>query len=659
MATISEALAIALEHHQGGRLQAAEQIYRQILQVEPNHPDALHLLGVIASTVGKPEIAIDYMGRALQLKPDYAEAHANLGLAFNNQGNLDEAVASYRRALALKPDFAEVHNNLGNALKDKGHLDEAVACYRRALALKPDYAEAHNNLGNALKEQGKLDEAAACYRRALALKPDYADAHYNLGNALNDPGKLDEVVACYRRALALQPDYAKAHNNLGLILSEQGKLDEAAVCYRRALALKPDYAEAHNNLGVALSDQGKLDEAVACYRRALALKPDYAEAHNNLGVALSDQGKLDEAIACYRRALALKPDYAEAHNNLGLALSEQGKLDEAVACYRRALALKPDHAKAHWNQSLLTLLTGDFERGWAEYEWRWKIEEQHFQRRIFSQALWDGRPLAGRTILLHAEQGLGDTIQFIRYVSLVKERGGRIVLECQPSLLPLLADFPGVDRLLARGQALPAFDVQAPLLSLPGILGTTLDSIPAQVPYLRADPERVQSWRKKLEALDGFKVGIVWQGNPQVKADRQRSIDVRYYEALAQVEGVRLVSLQKGPGTEQLQRRFPIFDLGDRLDAGGAFLDTAAVMMNLDLVISSCTSVPHLAGALGVPVWLALALVPDWRWLLEREDSPWYPHHRLFRQSRPGDWSELFERIAGALRELVATRAGG
>ena len=394
-------------------------------------------------------------------------------------------------------------------------------------------------------------------------------------------------------------------------------------------------------------------------RRALALKPDYAEAHNNLGGALSAQGNLDEAVACYRRALALKPDYAEAHNNLGGALSDLAKFDEALACYRRALRLKPDYAEAHWNQALLTLLTGDFERGWAEYEWRWKTKQLHFERRTFSQPRWDGQPLAGRTILLHAEQGLGDTIQFVRYVSLVKVRGGRVVVECQPPLLPLLADCPGIDQVVARGNPLPAFDVQAPLLSLPGILGTTLDSIPDRVPYLRADPELAQAWRKRLEALDGFKVGIVWQGNPPFKGDRQRSIPLRQYEALARVEGVQLVSLQKGAGADQLGKlaaSFPVLDLGEQLET---FSDTAAVLKNLDLLISSCTSVPHLAGALGVPVWLALPFVPDWRWLLEREDSPWYPHHRLFRQSRPGDWSEVFERIAGALRGLVATRAEG
>ena len=383
MATISEALAIAVGHHQAGRLEAAEQIYRLILQAEPNHADAIHLLGVIAHQVGNHEVALQYIGRAiglqgdvalfhnnlgeshralrripeaitcfrraLELKPDFAEAQNNLGIAFKDQGNLGEATACFHRALELRPDYAEAHNNLGNALMDQGKLHEATACWRRALELRPDYAEAHNNLGNALIGQGKLHEATACWRRALELKPDYAEAHINLGDALKDLGKLDEAIAHHRRALELQPGFAQLHYRLGNVFNVQGKLDEAVACYRRALELKPDYAEACINLGNTLKDQGKSDEAVACYRRALELRPDLAEACINLGNAMKDQGKLDEALACYRRALELKPDYAEAHNNVGVAFADQGKLDEAIACYRRALELKPDYADAQSN----------------------------------------------------------------------------------------------------------------------------------------------------------------------------------------------------------------------------------------------------------------------------------------------------------------------
>jgi tetratricopeptide (TPR) repeat protein len=519
MATISEALAIAIQHHRADRLQAAEQIYRQILAVEPNHAHAWHLLGVIAHQVGKYEYAVE----------------------------------DIERAIGLNGTEAEFHNNLGGAYCALRRIPEAVACYRRALELKPDYAEAHYNLGNLLKEQGKLEEAAACYRRALELKPDYA------------------------------------------------------------------------------------------------------EAHNNLGIALKDQGELEEAIGCYRRVLQLRPNDVEPHNNLGVALREQGKLDEAVACHRRALQLSPDDADAHWNQSLLSLLIGDFPRGWAEYEWRWKTNQ--FTPRDFSQPLWDGRPLQGRTILLHAEQGFGDAIQFIRYAPLVKQAGARVLVECRKPLVRLLAGCRGVDALIGRGDDPPLFDVQAPLLSLPGIFRTSLGTIPVDVPYLFADPGLVAQWRQELGGIAGFKIGIAWQGNPKFSGDRGRSIPVGHFEPLASLPGTHFFSLQKGAGVEQLQDaagRFPITEVGSRLED---FTDTAAVMMNLDLVVTSDTAVAHLAGALGVPVWVALRFIPDWRWLLERSDSPWYPTMRLFRQESQGDWQGVFRRIEAALDGQIASRA--
>ncbi len=356
MATISQALAIAIQHHQAGRLQAAEQIYRQILAVEPDHADAWHLLGVIAHQAGKHGVAVEYMERAIGLKGNAAVFHINLAGPYCALRRIPEAIACYRRALELKPDHAHAHYNLGNLLRDQGKLDEAIACYRRAGELKPDFAAAHNNLGIALKGQGKLDEAIAYYRRALELKPDFAAAHNNLGIALKDQGKLGEAIACCRRALELKPDFAEAHNNLGAGLKVQGKLDEAIACCRRAVELKPDFAQAHNNLGNALKEQKKLDQAIVSYRRALQLKPDFAEAHISLGNSLKDQGKLDEAVVSYRRALGLKPDYADAHYNLGSALEAIGDLQGAEGCFRAALQHNSRFADAHYK--LAELLRG-------------------------------------------------------------------------------------------------------------------------------------------------------------------------------------------------------------------------------------------------------------------------------------------------------------
>ena len=338
-----------LFHHQAGHLTQAEALYRQILAVEPNHPEALHFLGMLAHQAGKSEVGVDLIKKALVLRPDYIEAYINLGNALRMLDKLEEAIKCYRRALELKPDFADVHYNLGNALKDQGKLDEAVASFRRALTLQPGDVEAYINLGNTLKDQEKLVEAVTCYRQALGLNPDYAEAHLNLGNALKDQGKLEEALTSYRRALHLKPDYAEAHFNLGTAFLDQGKLEEAAVCFYKALDLRPDYAESYINLGNLFKDQGRLEEAVSSYSQALDLKPDYAAAHYNLGTALKDQGKLEEAVTSFRRALKLRPDYAEADLNLGNTLKDQGMLEEAITSYREALAVKPDYTEAHSN----------------------------------------------------------------------------------------------------------------------------------------------------------------------------------------------------------------------------------------------------------------------------------------------------------------------
>jgi len=551
MSTIAELFARALRSHQSGDLRQAEPLYRQILQADPSHADAHHLLGLIGYQTGHHEAAVPLM----------------------------------RRAIALAPSAAVYHSNLGLVLKDLGQLDEAIACYRRALQLNPRFADALSHLGMALKEKGLADEAIACYRQALQLNPNHANAH--------------------------------------------------------------------NNLGIALWDRGELDEAVACYRRALRLNPQFVDALCNLSLALKAQGQHGEAVACCRKALAINPRQPIAHNNLGNILASQGNYDEAVEGFAEALRLKFDYASARWNLALLRLLKGDFLRAWPDYEYRWQLSG--FIPRHFDRPRWDGVPLQGKTILLYPEQGLGDTLQVIRYASLVQQRGGTVLLECQPPLVQLLTDVAGVSQVVPTGSPLPPFEVHAPLLSLPGLFGTTLATIPANVPYLHADPDRVAHWRKELEPVRGFKVGIVWQGSPTHENDRQRSVPLERLAPLAGLEEVRLVSLQVGAGTEQLAQtgqRLGVIDLGGRFDPR-SLADAAAVLPSLDLVVTVDTAMAHLAGGLGVPVWVSLPFVPEWRWLLERVDSPWYPTMRLFRQSRPGDWNEVFRRIATEVRGVV------
>jgi tetratricopeptide (TPR) repeat protein len=579
-------------------------------------------------------------------------------VALLRQGQLEQAKIHLQKALELQPNNAEIHTNLGNVFIYQQRYDEAIAEYQKALRIRPDLFAAQYILAIALHDKGKLHEAEDHYRQALRLDPAHAEAHYSLGITLMVLGRVAEAIVCYRQALRLNPSFAEACNNLGNALGQQDLLDEAIRYYERGLALKPQSAEIHFNLGIARQRQKKLDEAIHCYRQALRLKPDYAGASMNLGNALSAQNKNAEAIQCYRRVLELRPGDAEALTNLGNVHRDQGCFDEALAFFEQALRQDATRAVPHHNRALLWLLLGNWSQGWPEYEWR--LETDGFQHLALQQLHWDGSPLAGRTILLLAEQGLGDTLQFLRFVPLVQQRGGRVILQSQAPLHQLLTHCAPKLQVIVPGAPLPGFDVYAPLMSLPGVLGITPTSVPAEVPYLHADPPLVLSWRQKLQALGGFRIGIAWQGNPANRFDQQRSIPLAQFAPLAQLEGVRLVSLQKGPGMDQLHAladRFPVVDLGNCLDeAAGAFMDTAAIMKNLDLVISSDTAIAHLAGALAVPVWVALPLIPDWRWLLERQDSPWYPTLRLFRQTQSGRWDDVFARMAEELKSELVKR---
>ncbi len=516
----------------------------------------------------------------------------------------------------------------------------------------PTIAEALQS-GLVYQRAGQLEQAEQVYRQILQVDPSHIEARRWLGVVAYRRGKNGLAVDCLSEVLQRAPQFAEAHCDLGAALKAQGRLDEAVGSYQRALSLQPDYAAAHNNLGNVLQEQGKLEQAAASLQQARHLKPDFPEAHNNLGVVLSALGRLDDAAACLEQALRLRPQYAEAHNNLGLVRRQQGKLDEAVASFREALRCQPAYAEAHHNLGYTWLLGGNLEQGWAAYEWRWQVASFAKVNRDVTQRRWDGSPLAGRTILLQAEQGLGDTLQFIRYAPLVRQRGGHVVVACPGELLRLLKSCSAIDQFVDMDQPLPACDVQAPLLSLPGLLGTSLATIPAPVPYLCADPELTRRWGEELGQVAVFRIGIAWQGNPAHRNDRHRSLPLTQFERLARLPGVQLVSLQKGPGTEQLEAlggRFEVIALGQRFSDLAA---TAAAVMNLDLVVTVDSALAHLAGALGVPVWVALPYAPDWRWLLEREDSPWYPSMRLFRQRRWGDWADVFDRIEAALCERL------
>jgi tetratricopeptide (TPR) repeat protein len=580
-------------------------------------------------------------------QPDNAMAHCNLGSALQGSGRTGDALASYRKAIVLKPDYADAYYNLGNTLREQGKINEAVVSYRQAAFLKPDTAELHGNLGAALQESGRLDEAIVSYKQAIGLNPDYAMAHCNFGSALHESGELNDAVASYKRAIELKPDFSIAHNNLGTALKDLRNFNEAVESYKKAIALKPDYAEAHNNLGTALLEQRKFEEAVICHNRAIAIKPDYAEAYNNLGTVLQELCKLDEAIASYRKAITLKPDFAEAHNNLGTALQDSGKLEEALASYRQATILKPDFALAHVNTSFVLLLTENFKLGWQEYKWRLRIKGR--TPKTLQKPLWDGSSLNGKSILVYTEQGFGDSIQFVRYLPMVKAQNGRVIVECQQSLCRLLKNCDGVDEIIEKthkNEAPMQIDVHVPLLSLAGIFEVNMDSISSSVPYIKPDPVLVSEWNTMLDHDSNFKVGIVWASDPRNKnIYHKKSCKLHDFESLSGIPGLSFYSLQKGPASAEIHNSPNGMKIISLENESHDFADTAAVIANLDLVISVDTAVAHLTGAIGKPVWTLLPFAADWRWLLNRNDSPWYPSMRLFRQTRANDWAGVFVQV--------------
>ncbi len=470
-------------------------------------------------------------------------------------------------------------------------------------------------------------------------------------------GRLAEAKRLYGQVLAVNPRHADSLHLLGAIAHHGGRNGRAADLIGRAIAIDARVARYHYSFGDVLAAQGRLDEAVACYRTAVDLRPDFWEAHNALGNTLQRRQRLDEAVACFRRAIELNPNFAELHSNLSTALRQQGRLEEAAASCRTAIALKPDLPEAHFNLAMALLPLGDLTAGWHEYEWRWRTQPLVAKRRRFARPQWRGEAAAGRTLLLHAEQGFGDTLQFCRYALPAAARGLQVVMEVQPTLVRLLRSLPRVDRVLAHGEALPDFDFHCPLLSMPLAVGTTLENIPTATAYLRPDPAQAEAWRTRLAAMAGrgLRIGLAWAGDPRPtdragsEVARRRSIAPERLAPLFEVRDARFFSLQKaGPPAPAA------FPLTDFLHEMADFADTAALIANLDLVISVDTAMAHLAAALGRPVWLLDRHDPCWRWLAGRRDSPWYPTLRIYRQPQPGDWDTVLAELVLDLRALAA-----
>ena len=690
MEAIQEILRRALDALRGGDQAQAARLSDQVLQAEPEHFGALHLRGIVAILQNDAGRAIECLQSAVRLNPGMAPAHYNLGNALALAGLPDEAVASFDRALSLAPGMAEAWCNRGNALVLLDRVDEALGSFRTAIQHRPQLVDAHINLGDLLFRQGQLSSARQHFEAALRLSPDRSIAWTNhakvllglhdAGAALRSAGEAirrdagnaeawatrasiqleigRSAEACddLARAVVLAPKLVDYRVALAEALRRARRFDEADLSLDAARELGGETVGWLDARGVLLHDCGQLDAARDMFEQALAIDPRSQSVLRHLGNLWQDLDEPDRALECLDRALDLDPRDTIALNGRGLVHTECRRFDAAEGDYAQVLALQPASGEAHKRRAILRLLQGDFASGWSDYEASLRLSRRNNDSSP-GVPFWQGEDLAGKRILLSEPNGLGDTLQFIRLIPRLHERGAEVAFLGPARMLRLLRTFPEpVAWITEVGEQ--SFDFQSELWSLPHWLGLALDSIPAELPYLSAEPDRVTRWASWLASQPGrFRIGICWQGNPARKIDVARSVPLRMLAPLAAVPGVQLVSLQAQHGLEQLDdlpEGMSVVRPPADFDAGpDAFLDTAALMQSLDLVITIDSALTHLAGALNRPVWLALRAVPEFRWMLDRTDSPWYPTVRLFRQQRLGDWTPVYQQMAQALGEAV------
>jgi tetratricopeptide (TPR) repeat protein len=650
-----EFLRQALAAYEARRYGRAETILRQIVEQRPDDGRAWHLRGLNALAAKKPERAAAFLIRAVTSDSGNAPYYAALAATLTQLGRDADALASWRRAADLDPGGAACQTGLAHCLSRQERYREALPAFEAAVDLSPDDAPLRAAFGYALQRQGLVDQAVNQYRQALFRDPLLHNARLNLAAALRDFGEHEEAAEHCREVLRHNPRSASALTNLGAALCSLGRNDEAVRHLQAALRIEPENLITLHNLGVALDAAGASRDAESCLRKALQIRPEFTDAQSSLANLLRGAGRLEEAAALYRAVIDRKPLDFRSYGNLGLVLLNLNKPQDAIAIYEKALALQPDQPGIRMSLGIAQLLVGDFASGWANYEARWAQEGAKRWRPEHPAPLWTGEPLDSLatgseppTILVHAEQGFGDSIHFCRYLPKLAAEGAKIVFECQPSLVKLMETLAAPKkayalRIVSRDDPASSADRHVPLLSLPRLFDTRLETIPVEVPYLSAPPASVAAWADYPFAEQPT-VGLVWSGNPQRQDDSMRSCPVGSLEPLRDLDYVRFYSLAKdAPEMPAL----PLDDLGPRL---ADFADTAAAIERLDLVISVDTATAHLAGALGRPVWVMLGYAADWRYLLDREDSPWYPTMRLFRQASPGDWLSVTRCVADALR---------
>jgi tetratricopeptide (TPR) repeat protein len=652
---INRALVAAVAHINAGRLDEAIKALEDRGRLALRSPAGNNILGNIYIKQKRNRHALKAFEAAIRMVPSFPEAHVNRGVALQELGRFRDALAAHDRALRYRPDYPTAHFNRANVLKALGRFDEAIASYGKAIDGARAFPEALLNRGMTLMSAGKPLDALADFRQALVLKPGYVEALIGQAGAQRQLGQIDEALSSVNAVLAEDAASVEALILRASLWMERDRFTEAIADAEIALRQDPASARAHSARALALFRLRRFNDALSAVDRALSLQPDDAESQSIRSIVLGEVGRFEEQLEAIRRAAGLGARGVLYLNSRAAAMTAIGRFAEARADYKEAIALKPDDVLTRYNYAMFCLFLGEFERGWQEYEWR--IKQSDYKRADFDRLAprWTGEALNGRKLLVFAEQGYGDTFQFLRFLRLIDPASGEITLVAPSALRRFLTrDFPGIDVADTIGLR-SGFDFQVSLMSLPLVFGTTLASLPGPVPYLTPDEALVAKWRQRI-GEHGFRIGVAWQGNPEYGRDHYRSVPLRHFEPLSAIPGVRLISIQAVNGLDQLKslpRRMKVETLGAEVTNNPEGLsEIAAVIANLDLLVTSDTGTAHLCGALGRPVFVALSDRADWRWMYQRADSPWYPTMRLFRQKAHGDWPGVFGEIAAEVTRL-------
>jgi tetratricopeptide (TPR) repeat protein len=640
---------------QSGDLKGAAQLCRAVLAQEPSHFYALFMLGSIQSGFSAFDDAAKHLKRAVELQPHSPEALTSYGNVLLELKRYEEGQAVLNKAIALQPQNTNALIYRGLGLAETGRHEEALKDFDRVLQLDARSVFALHNRANALIALNRHKDARPSVDALLRIAPNYVPALSTLALVFMAEKKYREALTVADRAISLEAGNPSLIAARGDALMALKRCDEALASYDKAAAIKPEEPGFQISRGNALSELGRHDDALGAYRRALALKPDSVEAHLNCANVLMGQNRLNEALAACDNTLALKPDYAAGHVLRGNLLLHLGRADEAFPAYDRAVAAKPDYAEAHYHRGSALLLHGRMNEGWRDFAHRWNVADCGFDRPNLRGPEWQGEPLQGRSIVVYSEQGLGDAIQFVRFLPRLTAMGAKVTFLCHPNLVRLFRPLTSGMEVTAVTNAHRSFDFQCALMTLAERFDIGPDDLPGNVPYLFAEQPLVAAWKDRI-GESGFKIGICWQGNPAGKIDKGRSVPLEKFRPFGDLPGVRLISLQKTHGLDQLTRLPPgmkVETLGAFDEGQDAFIDTAAIMQNLDLVITSDTSIAHLAGALARPSWVAVKQVPDWRWMLKGSHMPWYPTMRLFRQPARDDWDAIFAEMTAQLRLVL------